>query len=167
MRADPAEIWRLRLCGYPRSDRWHAETAQLAALVGADVGVLRTLLRALGVRPRGDSLLPRRPDRASADAVRPVHEHLPLSFEVNRGQPDPQVEDLARGSGYTAFLTRGEVVLAPRPPACLRPVRTLRGLQRARSSPGARTAAATSEPSFPDTAPAHPLPALLSAANPG
>jgi hypothetical protein len=50
-RADPVQVWRLRLCGYPRSDRWHHDTQQLAALVGADVGLLRTLLRALGVRP--------------------------------------------------------------------------------------------------------------------
>jgi hypothetical protein len=50
-RADPAAVWQLRLCGYPQSDRWHAETAQLAALVCADVGLLRTLLRQLGVRP--------------------------------------------------------------------------------------------------------------------
>jgi hypothetical protein len=51
MCADLAAVWQLRLCGYPRGDRWHAETAQLAGLVGADVGLLRTLLRALGVRP--------------------------------------------------------------------------------------------------------------------
>ena len=50
-RADPTRVWQLRLCGYPRSDRWHRETMQLAALVDADVGLLRTLLRALGVRP--------------------------------------------------------------------------------------------------------------------
>ena len=44
-------VWQLRLCGYARADRWHRDSAQLAALVGADVGLLRTLLRALGVRP--------------------------------------------------------------------------------------------------------------------
>jgi len=38
---------------------------------------------------------------------------LPLSFEANRGQTDPQVKFLARGQGYTLFLTRrGEAVLA-------------------------------------------------------
>jgi hypothetical protein len=50
-RADPVKVWQLRLCGYPRADRWHRETQQLAALVDADVGLLRTTLRALGVRP--------------------------------------------------------------------------------------------------------------------
>src|SRR3954452_15271923 len=44
-RADPAQVWRLRLAGYPRADRWPAETAQLAALVDADVSLLRTMLR--------------------------------------------------------------------------------------------------------------------------
>jgi hypothetical protein len=50
-RAEPGQVWRLRLCGYPRADRWPHDTAQLAALVGAGVGLLRTLLRVLGVRP--------------------------------------------------------------------------------------------------------------------
>jgi hypothetical protein len=51
MRADPVQVWRLRLCGYPRSDRWAHDTQQLAGLVDAAVGLLRTMLRALGVRP--------------------------------------------------------------------------------------------------------------------
>jgi len=43
---------------------------------------------------------------------------LALSFEANRGQTDPQVKFVARGSGYTLFLTRrGEAVLALRKPA--------------------------------------------------
>jgi hypothetical protein len=50
-RAELTVVRQLRLCGYPQADRWHAEMAQLARLVGADVGLLRTLLRALGVRP--------------------------------------------------------------------------------------------------------------------
>jgi hypothetical protein len=36
---------------------------------------------------------------------------LPLSFEANVGQTDPQVRFLSRGSGYTLFLTSGEAVL--------------------------------------------------------
>lgn len=36
---------------------------------------------------------------------------LPLSFEANRGQTDPQVDFLARGQGYTLFLTPHEAVL--------------------------------------------------------
>ncbi len=36
---------------------------------------------------------------------------LPLSFEANRGQSDPQVKFLARGKGYTLFLTPTEGIL--------------------------------------------------------
>ena len=46
---------------------------------------------------------------------------LPLSFEANRGQIDPQVKFLSRGSGYTLFLTRGaEAVLVLRKPTAKR-----------------------------------------------
>src|SRR6059058_5022969 len=39
---------------------------------------------------------------------------IPLSFEANRGQTDPRVKFLSRGSGYTLFLTGDEAVLALR-----------------------------------------------------
>ncbi|HEY1328973.1 MAG TPA: SBBP repeat-containing protein [Casimicrobiaceae bacterium] len=35
----------------------------------------------------------------------------PLAFEANRGQADAQVQFVARGAGYTAFLTATEMVL--------------------------------------------------------
>jgi hypothetical protein len=37
---------------------------------------------------------------------------LPLHFEENRGQADPQVRFLARGPGYGLYLTAGDAVLA-------------------------------------------------------
>ena len=37
---------------------------------------------------------------------------LPLSFEANQGQTDPQVRFLSRGAGYSLFLTSTEAVLA-------------------------------------------------------
>ncbi len=36
---------------------------------------------------------------------------LPLAFEANRGQTNPQVQFLSRGPGYTLFLTADEAVL--------------------------------------------------------
>ena len=42
---------------------------------------------------------------------------LPLSFEANRGQTDVAVKFLARGEGYTLFLTSNEAVLALRSPS--------------------------------------------------
>ncbi len=41
-----------------------------------------------------------------------LHQVRPLAFEANRGQADEQVKFLARGSGYTVFLTPTEAVLA-------------------------------------------------------
>ena len=43
--------------------------------------------------------------RANMDA-------LPLGFEANQGQSDPQVKYMARGNGYTVFLTENETVFA-------------------------------------------------------
>src|SRR5271154_7289822 len=37
---------------------------------------------------------------------------LPLSFEANQGQSDPQVRFTSRGNGYSLFLTDSEAVLA-------------------------------------------------------
>ncbi len=51
---------------------------------------------------------------------------LPLRFEANQGQVDEQVKYLARGQGYTLFLTPGAAVLGLRseragnPTECLR-----------------------------------------------
>ena len=39
---------------------------------------------------------------------------VPLSFEANQGQTDPQVKFLSRGPGYGLFLTPTEAVLALR-----------------------------------------------------
>ena len=37
---------------------------------------------------------------------------LPLGFEANQGETDPQVKYMARGDGYTLFLTQNEAVFA-------------------------------------------------------
>jgi hypothetical protein len=37
---------------------------------------------------------------------------LPLAFEANEGQSDPQVKYMARGNGYTLFLTGSDAVFA-------------------------------------------------------
>lgn len=37
---------------------------------------------------------------------------LPMAFEKNRGQTDPRVKYLARGKGYTVFLTSNESVIS-------------------------------------------------------
>jgi len=46
-----------------------------------------------------------------------LYASFPLRFELNEGQTDGQVKYLARGAGYTLFLTSNEAVLALRSPA--------------------------------------------------
>jgi hypothetical protein len=56
-------------------------------------------------------------DRAAQSRITASYGKLPLTFEANQGQTDPRVKFLARGSGYTLFLTSTEAVLALRDPA--------------------------------------------------
>jgi len=59
----------------------------------------------------GPPSTPERPGAATPQIVK-AYGALPLSFEANQGQTDPQVKFLSRGRGYTLFLTRGgEAVL--------------------------------------------------------
>ena len=44
--------------------------------------------------------------------VSETYGRLPLYFEANRGQTDPQVKFISRGDGYVLFLTSREAVLA-------------------------------------------------------
>jgi hypothetical protein len=58
---------------------------------------------------------------AATQQLQVAYGQLPLSFEVNQGQADPQVNFLARGSGYALFLTADEAVLSLQPPAAAGP----------------------------------------------
>ncbi len=53
-------------------------------------------------------------DAATKARLNEAYGQLPLSFEANLGQTDPQVDFISRGSGYTLFLTPREAVLALR-----------------------------------------------------
>src|SRR5579871_872139 len=50
-------------------------------------------------------------DDATRAKALDVYSHLPLAFEMNEGQSDPQVKALARGAAYGLFLTSDEAVL--------------------------------------------------------
>ncbi|MFY9572362.1 MAG: hypothetical protein WAV20_13260, partial [Blastocatellia bacterium] len=45
------------------------------------------------------------PDQPSTTRLSVAHSELPIMFEANVGQSDPQVKFLSRGAGYTIFLT--------------------------------------------------------------
>ncbi|HUY13867.1 MAG TPA: SBBP repeat-containing protein [Terriglobia bacterium] len=57
---------------------------------------------------------PAAPDAATRARVIDTYGKLPLRFEANRGQTDSRVKFLARGAGYSLFLTGDEAVLSLR-----------------------------------------------------
>ena len=68
--------------------------------------------RAIVRTPLLSVLPPRRTDN-SGNVAEPTTSYLnlPISFEVNEGQTDPQVKFVSRGRGYSLFLTPRESVL--------------------------------------------------------
>ncbi len=84
---------------------------------------------------------------AAADAARmrvlESFGRLPLSFEANRGQADPDVKFLSRGNGYRIFLTSTEAVLS------LKPSRPSTPLRAVSLSNGDRKGAVHADPSQP------------------
>jgi hypothetical protein len=48
----------------------------------------------------------------SRQRVVTAYGNLPLAFEANQGQTDPRVKYMARGNGYTLFLTSSEAVVS-------------------------------------------------------
>jgi len=90
------------------------ERAGLLTLVSL-LGLVGLNRRALGVEAASTPLFSKVPGsfQRSAD----FYTRLPLRFELNEGQTDRRVKYLARGAGYTLFLTSNEAVLALRSPA--------------------------------------------------
>ena len=78
--------------------------------------------------------------RAPTSRISASFARLPLSFEANHGQTDPQVKFLSRGRGYTLFLTPTEAVLALAKPAGVADV-AAGGITAARQVPGRATRA--------------------------
>lgn len=62
-----------------------------------------------------ENLKPSRMSSAHAAEMNRALGHLPMSFEANHGQVDPRVKYVARGKGYSLFLTPTETVLALQP----------------------------------------------------
>ena len=59
----------------------------------------------------GKTVLPVGEDNRAGQRLSEDYGNLPLRFEQNSGQTDARVKFLARGKGYTLFLTGGEAVL--------------------------------------------------------
>ncbi len=130
--------------------RWSAALALLAILAIAVAGGLRTPSRTTGIRlaaaaPRvRPALSAEQSAKTSASEVgaskirasrlRASLTTLPLAFEANQGQTDPQAKYMARGNGYTVFLTATDTVFA------------LNSSSRAEASQGTRRTGLASKP---------------------
>ena len=66
----------------------------------------------VGMASRADDLFPSDGVPSSPRRVRDQLAQLPLRFEANAGQTDPEARFLARGRGFTLYLTASEAVLA-------------------------------------------------------
>src|SRR3989441_930914 len=73
--------------------------------------VLLLALALASCAPASATRPPTETPQASKPQVLAAYGKLPLSFEANQGQTEPQVKFLSRGSGYTLFLTPTEAVL--------------------------------------------------------
>jgi len=82
-----------------------------------------------------------------ASRVRASLATLPLAFEANQGQTDPQVKYMARGSGYTVFLTANETVFALNSSSQASQNMALRGARN--SGPASKLAPKTSNKPLP------------------
>jgi hypothetical protein len=49
--ADPARVWRLRLCSWPRRHAWDVDVQRMAAAIAGDAGRLDALLQRLRLGP--------------------------------------------------------------------------------------------------------------------
>src|SRR5215831_18436435 len=67
------------------------------------------------VRSNGQS---KEPDATAKARISQNYGKLPMLFESNRDQTDPRVKFIARGSGYSMFLTDNEAVMRLRIDDC-------------------------------------------------
>lgn len=84
-----------------RASRW---VTCLTVLLGSVIAY------SLAAEPVG-SLTSSAPTRITRSQITATVLNAPMSFEANHGQTDPSVNFIARGSGYTLFLTPSESVM--------------------------------------------------------
>lgn len=91
-----------------------AGIAIIATVMLSTLGVIgmRTLGKPHPVAAQRTSTRPQALAPANRARILASMASQPLAFEANQGQTDPQVKYMARGNGYTVFLTASEAVLA-------------------------------------------------------
>jgi CSLREA domain-containing protein len=101
---------------YYKSNSLCTIVVALLTVVILTLFVADRLVRSAPAVPAGQGSAPSVPDAATTAAIRDRYGDLPLRFEPNQGQTDPQVRFLSRGPGYDLFLTPTEAVLTLRKP---------------------------------------------------
>lgn len=81
-------------------------TAALIFVIAA--GVVRSQLASAASASFSPAVI----EAPTQDELKQSYNRLPMNFEVNRGQADPEIKYLARGRGYRIFLTETEAVLS-------------------------------------------------------
>jgi hypothetical protein len=112
--------------------------------VGRRVGLLVVVCLCLALpapaalaTPSGNVALETVQPSPTRDQIAARSENLPLQFEANQGQADPQVDFIAHSGSYTIFLTAGEAVLAARGGATASTQPQALGLQLQGANPAA------------------------------
>jgi len=106
-------------------------TFQFGGNFGRNVAATSSLLESASTVSDGhaDSVLAKRGSSSTARVIE-TYGRLPLSFEPNDGQTNPEVKFLSHGRGYTLFLTRKEAVLALQKPSAVSPQLSVKGKWR-------------------------------------
>jgi hypothetical protein len=121
---------------------WVVLGSIVAVAALAVVGTARVRTHSGSARAKPAAAAPVQSPALSADGrgrVRASLSTLPLAFEANQGQTDPQVKYMARGNGYTIFLTANDTVFALQSPSQTAPSRVSgkQGLLQDKTAPEA------------------------------
>src|SRR5882724_2988302 len=102
----------------PYSKNNFSRVALISLLVSATFFVVLSsqLIRSALAGRSADELNLSAPQTSNANRIANSYGDLPLRFEMNEGQTDPQVKFLSRGPGYDLFLTPSQAVLTLRRP---------------------------------------------------
>ncbi len=121
---------RARLTGSARTVRGAAASRANSKTLGATAPLLVAATDPLSTTSAAIS---------DTSALSDAYGHLPLSFEANQGQTDGSVRYVARGAGYSLYLTGTDAVLALTVP----PTPTVPGKGRAAQDTGTDALSAT------------------------
>ena len=109
MKSDQSERQGNHGFGLSKSLSWTCSMAKKATRLCA---VLLAGSLTMNAQTGSSPAVPKASDKETQQQWLDSFADLPMSFEANCGQTDPQVEFVSRGSAYTLFVTKDEAVFA-------------------------------------------------------